>query len=626
MENLSPKQEMQMLLMQCLDQQAYEAAAEGLKTYEQTFGKDAFSESCSALFPQDGPQVSLICLNVPDEMIDEYLSRQNYINLEIVRTTTSDSYSDIIDYLQQTQSKYICFWEPDYSCSSNKISEMVSYMENQSEANVCVCQRNFMDHSGAIVSNPDSLYLNALKDTLFNGKTFLEYSIKKKHNLYGTLSSIMVRADHAKTLPLKVPSYPSDVVNRISILYQFVLSGTIGVMDQTLVTFLLKEQSRDADAAEPYKTYIRSLVEQNQLTLPCDWDKEPSVTPPVSVAKEITFFYTDKGEYYNLLPIADEAQKRGYTIHFTEDVHQAAEIGIYCQHVCFPENAKFSLILLHDMAQGHNRWPNIWEKERWDQFDIGILPGKLWADLWSQCAFQYYANPRLGTYELGYPKSDIVGSASLKMRADELRQSFSLPYDFSVLYAPSWENDEKEDDFVRALASLKVNLLIKQAHWPREYRHIIDNIKNMRSLHEGKYENVFYIEPQESILTALELCDAVVSDESSVMAEAVMFGKPSIAVTDWLIPDTSPSRFASVPMDYVLKCKKVELREHVEKLASHSSCYDSVLQKGKLLFSNQGNCCKNILDAIDYYTGESTDCSFLNRRISSKYTANTLWS
>lgn len=191
----------------------------------------------------------------------------------------------------------------------------------------------------------------------------------------------------------------------------------------------------------------------------CPYGK--SVTLPVSVAKEITFFYTDKGEYYNLLPIADEAQKRGYTIHFTEDIRQTAEIGIYCQHVCFPENAKFSLILLHDMAQGHNRWPNIWEKERWDQFDIGILPGKLWAELWSQCAFWYYANPRLGAYELGYPKSDIVGSASLKMRADELRQSFSLPYDFSVLYAPSWENDEKEDDFVRALASLKVNLLIK---------------------------------------------------------------------------------------------------------------------------------------------------------------------
>ena len=40
------------------------------------------------------------------------------------------------------------------------------------------------------------------------------------------------------------------------------------------------------------------------------------------------------------------------------------------------------------------------------------------------------------------------------------------------------------------------------------------------------------------------------------MAEGLMFGKMSIAVTDWLIPDTTPSRFAEVPMDYVIKCKK----------------------------------------------------------------------
>lgn len=84
-------------------------------------------------------------------------------------------------------------------------------------------------------------------------------------------------------------------------------------------------------------------------------------------------------------------------------------------------------------------------------------------------------------------------------------------------------------------------------------------------------------------MTALELCDMVVSDESSVMSEAVMFGKPSVAVTDWLIPDTVPSRFASVPMNYVLKCKKVELREYVtfssalNKLQFHS-------RKGKTCF------------------------------------------
>ena len=183
----------------------------------------------------------------------------------------------------------------------------------------------------------------------------------------------------------------------------------------------------------------------------------------------------------------------------------------------------------------------------------------------------------------------------------ELKEKFHLKYNYSVLYAPSWENNEKEDDFVRALASLNVNLLIKQAHWPDAYDQIINNICQMRKLHENKYDNLYYIEPEESIMTALELCDMVVSDESSVMSEAVMFGKPSVAVTDWLIPDTVPSRFASVPMNYVLKCKKVELREYVTNLAAHSTNYNSILEKGKLVFSNQGNCCNDILDAIDYF-------------------------
>ncbi len=107
----------------------------------------------------------------------------------------------------------------------------------------------------------------------------------------------------------------------------------------------------------------------------------------------------------------------------------------------------------------------------------------------------------------------------------------------------------------------------------------------MRKLHENKYDNLYYIEPEESIMTALELCDMVVSDESSVMSEAVMFGKPSVAVTDWLIPDTVPSRFASVPMNYVLKCKKVELREYVTNLAAHSTNYNSILEKENLFLA-----------------------------------------
>ena len=152
---------------------------------------------------------------------------------------------------------------------------------------------------------------------------------------------------------------------------------------------------------------------------------------------------------------------------FTRDIFAPAEIGVYCQHVCHPENSRFSVILLHDLAQG--RKPNIWEYEPWNKFDIGILPGKFWNNLWSRCAFNYYVNPRCGTYEFGYPKSDLVSSPELAQRVSSLKEKLNLKYDISILYAPSWENDGKEDDFIKALSSLNVNLLIKQADWSEVY-------------------------------------------------------------------------------------------------------------------------------------------------------------
>lgn len=625
MNKLSAKEEMQLLIQQCIDTNSMQDAYESLKIYEKTFGTDSFTLNCHKSVYSHGPLVSLICLNCSDTKTDTFLSVQNYSNLEVVRTSAEDSFKDIIEYISAAPSKYICFLEENHAYSPDKIANMVWYLEKNSTTDIAISPRNFIDASDTIIAHPDYEYQNSLKNNLFNGKLFLEYCITENQNLYGTLSTIMVSTKYARMIPWKVPSDLQNPISRLSFLHQFLLHGNLSFIDTALVSAILEEYKDSRHIQQAYEKYLDSMVSQN-LIAPHENLKAEALPPSSPIPRNITFFYTDKGEYYNLVPIADEAAKRGYQVNFTENLTQKADIGVYCQHVCYPENSKFSLILLHDLAQGHNRWPNLWELERWNKFDIGIVPGKTWADLWSQCACQYYVNPRQGAFELGYPKSDLISDESLKKRAEELRLQFNLKYNFSVLYAPSWENDEKEDDFIRALASLNVNLLIKQAHWPRSYQQIIDNIKEMRALHENKYDNVYYIEPEESIMTALELCDMVVSDESSVMSEAIMFGKPSVAVTDWLIPDTVPSRFASVPMDYVLKCKKVELREYVEKLSSHSTSYEAALKKGRLVFSNQGSCCKDIMDAVEYYTQmKKTDCAFLDKKLSSRYTICSMW-
>ena len=430
---------------------------------------------------------------------------------------------------------------------------------------------------------------------------------------------------HAKTISYDLPDIRINKLNSLFFLFHLLIGGRIHIMNTPLVSTMLQPYKDDTRLQETYEKFADAFCSKNALAASPGPDRTSDSSSLPSLPKEITFFYSDMGEYYNLEPIAQTAARRGYKVEFTQNLTQKAEIGVYCQHVCFPENSRFSVILLHDLMQGHNRWPDIWDYERWDKFDIGIVPGKFWASLWSKCACRYYANPRFGTYELGYPKSDLADSAKLKHRAHELRQKLGLKYDFSILYAPSWEYDNKEDDFIRSLSSLKANLLIKQAHWLEQYEDIINNIRQMRSMHENKYENVYYIEPKESIMTALELCDMVVSDESSVMIEALMFHKPSIAVTDWLIPDTVPSRPAIVPVDFMIKCHKSELREYAEKLISSPDYYHAVLEKGTSFFSNQGQVCEDIMDAIEYYTGKKTDCSFLSKKLASKYATCSMW-
>lgn len=623
MYKISAKEEMQTLIKQCIQKGTSANVREALQIYKKTFGIDDFVNTYEYYAHFDFPLISLICLDNSNETLEFFLQNQYYSNIEIVTLSQYDTYEDIINYIFSTSSEYLCFFEKGHFYDNSKIIELINCFNSYPSINVAISPRNFIDSNKIILGLSTSDYSSILKDTVFDGKTFLEHNINENINLYGNLSTIMVSTKYAQSLSIIVPNYSSEEINRISLLYQFLLSAKIAFTNTPSVSTILKPNTDTTTIETDYKGLINTFIDKNIVTITNKLSDPQNTT--YCIKKKITFFYTDKGEYYNLKPIADEANKRGYQIKFTENIKESAEIGVYCQHICYPENSKFSIILLHDMAQGHNRWPNIWEIEHWDKFDIGIVPGKFWANLWTDCAFLPYVNPRCGVFEFGYPKGDLINSNLLKESSNLLRNHLKLKYNISILYAPSWENNEKEDDFVRALASLPVNLLIKQAHWPKSYQPIIDNISQMRKLHEGNYENVYYIEPEESIMTALELCDLVVSDESSVMTEALLFNKPSIAITDWLIPDTTPSRFASVPMDYVIKIKKVELREYVEKFLTHSAEYETILTRGKSFFSNQGLCCKNIIDAIQFYTEGSGNKEFLSKKLSSKYNPCSMW-
>ena len=109
--------------------------------------------------------------------------------------------------------------------------------------------------------------------------------------------------------------------------------------------------------------------------------------------KDITFIYMDNAEKAIYQPIAEEASRRGYQVKLTDDKFAKCEIGVYCQHINFPQFSKFSVIMLHDIIQQYGNWPDLWLREPWNKYDIGFLPSDIWANNWIQCSKYYYANP-----------------------------------------------------------------------------------------------------------------------------------------------------------------------------------------------------------------------------------------
>ena len=313
----------------------------------------------------------------------------------------------------------------------------------------------------------------------------------------------------------------------------------------------------------------------------------------------ITFFHSDEVERQTAQPIAAEAEKRGHPVRFSTDILEPCAIGVYCQHESCPRHAAFSVVMLHDLAQGHNRWPDLWRNERWDHFDLGILPGPSWSARWQACSAAPYARPRLGVFELGWPKADGLFQQGLTPGKANLRQRLNLRHPHTILYAPSWENDNKQDEFVQALKALPVNLLLKQAPWSPAYPHILRNIETMNQRHRNLQENVHIIDPAIGIMDCLAVADLVVSEESSVLIEALLLNIPGIAVIDWPVPDCQPPRPPSIPFPFLSKTPKAALKETVQKvlaaLASHKA---RLITERDQQFSLLGQSAAAIVDVV----------------------------
>ena len=317
--------------------------------------------------------------------------------------------------------------------------------------------------------------------------------------------------------------------------------------------------------------------------------------------KDITFIYMDSAEKALFQPIAEEAQRRGYTVCMTQDKFTKCEIGFYCQHVNFPQYSKFSVIMLHDIIQQYSNWPDIWYREPWHKYDLGILPSNLWEQNWLAASHNFYARPRKGIYKVGWPKADAVAALDKQAYKADFQKKYGLdPEKKTVLYAPSWENDGKQDDFVQAMLKLDVNILIKQAAVnPEKFPDMAKAIAQMHALHKDN-PRVIMLDPTLNIFNAILAADVLVSEESSTMCEAMMMGIPSVSVSDWLIPDCTPSRYPECNYDFVIMTKKANLADCVQQIIDNYDAQQAIAQKYREdTFPNIGTSASIIMDIVD---------------------------
>jgi hypothetical protein len=323
--------------------------------------------------------------------------------------------------------------------------------------------------------------------------------------------------------------------------------------------------------------------------------------------KSITFIACDKGEKLLADCIIKEAKRRGYSVTITGDIFAEDEIVFYCQHQCFPKNrSKLSCIMLHDLGQQHGLWPNIWIKENWDKFDVGFLPNKEWSEMWHNASKYSFVRPRNGCFCVGWPKTDILNGDDFHQRAKSLAEKLGLQLDRrTVLYAPSWENDNKQLDFVNAFKNMNVNMLIK--HYPVEVDMFPEQYHNINEMADAcrDMKDVFILDPTESIFSAIVLSDILISEESSTLLENMLMGKPSIAVTDWLIPDQNPPRLPVAPYEFVVKTDKTNIQKTaLDVLANYETFSTQAKKYRDMNFPHIGNTAGMVMDVIDAYVDD----------------------
>lgn len=319
--------------------------------------------------------------------------------------------------------------------------------------------------------------------------------------------------------------------------------------------------------------------------------------------KKITFFYTDHLEKNTWKNLKRKAIERGFKTEFSKDLTKDAEIGFYNHDRNIKNKAKLSVISIHGMDQCRNLWPNPWINMRWDYYDVGLLPGKRWSRMWSKASFDPYAIPKKGVFNIGWPKSDSINSNKFKLQKNKIIKKLN-PKKKTILYAPSMETDNKQLDILNLAIKLNVNLIIK--HWPSKddirVSDIYKNILNANKISKKRYKDVIILPPKSDIFVSISAADLLITDESSVLYEAMLLNMPTIIPNDWKMRINNINKPRNIiPSKYAYtNCSNKELYSTSKLIFKNlKSINKKISKKKKFHFSNIGCSSEKILDLIE---------------------------
>lgn len=244
--------------------------------------------------------------------------------------------------------------------------------------------------------------------------------------------------------------------------------------------------------------------------------------------KKIVFYYRDAPQKQLFEYISKRINKNKFKILFTQDYKINSDFGFYAENSnnINEINSKISFITIGGMDQGKLFWPNLWLKERWNKFDYGILPGNNWANMWKKSSWYDKAHPKKAMLLTGWPKSEAL--KNLKKRQSK-----------TILYAPCFETDDKGKDVIDAIKNTNIKILIKHLPWDQKkdlhkFKDVRENIKKMQLYAKNKLgKRAVIINSKENIMKFYCQANILVTDESSVMYEALLFDLPSLSCMDW---------------------------------------------------------------------------------------------